>query len=149
MLETLYETHVKDCQKCHLAQARTNTVFGQGDADARAGFARRAADTVLAAAKRVKDAGTVVYTIGLGKPDDIMEWVLRAAANGKPVPVLDAPSMGLTPLLVESIFNTIQEINRGNLTAKVQAGVVLAAFPSSLLGVLLAGGLLNFIKTSG
>jgi len=38
-------------------------------------------DTVLAAAKRAKDAGTEVYTIGLGQPGDIWDWLLQSAAS--------------------------------------------------------------------
>ena len=38
-------------------------------------------DTVLAAALRVKNAGTTVYTIGLGGPGDILSWMLEAAAS--------------------------------------------------------------------
>ncbi len=37
-LRRLYEDHVRDCTKCHLSQARTQTVFGQGNADARIVF---------------------------------------------------------------------------------------------------------------
>ncbi len=41
----------------------------------------RQEDTVLQAAQRVKDLGTTVYTIGLGKPDDLWPKLLEAAAS--------------------------------------------------------------------
>jgi uracil-DNA glycosylase len=37
-LQTLHESRVKDCQKCHLARTRTQTVFGQGSPNARLVF---------------------------------------------------------------------------------------------------------------
>jgi Mg-chelatase subunit ChlD len=41
----------------------------------------RQEDTVLAAANAAKAAGTRVYTIGLGRPEDILDWLLVAAAS--------------------------------------------------------------------
>jgi Mg-chelatase subunit ChlD len=38
-------------------------------------------DTVLAEAARAKDAGVLVYTIGLGQPGDVREWMLADAAS--------------------------------------------------------------------
>lgn len=37
-LEQLFNDEVHDCTKCHLSETRTQTVFGQGDADARIVF---------------------------------------------------------------------------------------------------------------
>jgi Mg-chelatase subunit ChlD len=36
---------------------------------------------VLAAADSAKSAGTRIFTIGLGQPDDIIEWLLRDCAS--------------------------------------------------------------------
>lgn len=37
-LRAIQEEHVRDCTVCHLSEARTQTVFGQGDPDARIVF---------------------------------------------------------------------------------------------------------------
>lgn len=41
-------------------------------------------DTVLQAADRAKSRGTRIFTIGLGRPEDIVEWLLIACANDPP-----------------------------------------------------------------
>ena len=35
----------------------------------------------MLAARRLKDAGGVVYTVGLGRPEDVWGWLLQQAAS--------------------------------------------------------------------
>lgn len=41
-------------------------------------------EVVLAAARAAKDKGSELFTIGLGLPEDILEWLLQAAASDPP-----------------------------------------------------------------
>jgi len=41
----------------------------------------RQEDTVLAEAQRAKDRGSRIFTVGLGRPEDIMGWLLEEAAT--------------------------------------------------------------------
>lgn len=38
-------------------------------------------DTVLDEARKAKEAGALVFTIGLGQPGDVLDWMLEAAAS--------------------------------------------------------------------
>ena len=54
--------------------------------------------------------------------------------------LLDEPSMGLAPLLVEAIFDTIEEINRAGTTVLLVEQNALMAFQIALRGYVIQTG---------
>ena len=104
----------------------------------RAGIGRDL-ERVFALSPRLEErAGQAGGTLSGGEQQ--MLAIGRALMARPRVLLLDEPSMGLAPLLVESIFNTIQEINREGTTVLLVEQNALMALAVAQRGYVLQAG---------